>query len=171
MLEPNTVNSTEKANEGKRSNTWTNPVYEKTHFGLVAQELQQVYPDLVYENDNGYLSVNYTELIPVLIQSIKELNAKVEQLSSPSARKAKAVGETTDLETALSNVAGMDQNVPNPFSGKTDIAIYLPESTQTAKLYIYDLSGKQVEQHVIEGRGDTVMTIHADRMDAGMYKL
>ena len=63
----------------------------------------------------------------------------------------------------------MEQNVPNPFSGKTDIAIYLPESTQTATLYIYDLSGKQVEQQVIEGRGDTVMTIHADKMDAGMY--
>ena len=170
LLEPNTVNSTEKANEGKRSNTWTNPVYEKTHFGLVAQELQQVYPDLVYENDNGYLSVNYTELIPVLIQSIKELNAKVEQLSSPLVRKAKIVGEeTTDIESAITDIAGMNQNVPNPFSGKTDIAIYLPETVKTAMLYIYDLSGKQMEQHVIEGRGDTIMTIHADKMDAGMY--
>lgn len=55
-------------------------VMTKRHFGFVAQELQQVYPDLVYENDNGYLSVNYTELIPILVQSIKELNAKVEAL-------------------------------------------------------------------------------------------
>ncbi len=169
LLEPNTVNPSEKTNEGKRSNAWTNPVYEKTHFGLVAQELQQVYPNLVYENDNGYLSINYTELIPVLIQSIKELNAKVEQFTSLSARKAKTLVETTDIETTISDVAGMDQNVPNPFSGKTDIAIHLPETVKTAMLYIYDLSGKQIEQHVIDGRGDTVMTIHADKMDAGMY--
>ena len=145
-------------------------VLQKTHYGLIAQELQQVYPDLVYENDNGYLSINYTELIPIMLQSIKELNAKVEQLSSPAVRKAKAVEtETTGVDAAIADAAGMDQNVPNPFSGKTDIAIYLPETVQTAMLYIYDLSGKQVEQHAIEGRGNTTMTIHADRMDAGMY--
>ena len=149
-----------------------NSVIEKTHFGLVAQELQQVYPNLVYENDNGYLSINYIELIPVMLQSIKELNAKVEQLSGGSARKEKGIAddETTGVESALSKeLAAMDQNVPNPFSGKTDIAICLPENTQTAILYIYDLSGKQVEQHDIQGRGNTVMTIHADKMDAGMY--
>ena len=167
MMEPN---ATAKGDGGKVSGEWKNPVYEKTHFGLVAQELREIYPDLVYENDNGYLSINYTELIPVLIQGIKELKAKVEQLSSPGVRKAKTVEtETTEIDAAMADAAGMYQNVPNPFSGKTDIAIYLPENIQTATLYIYDLSGKQVEQHVIEGRGNTTMTIHADKMDAGMY--
>ena len=147
-----------------------NQVLQKKHYGLVAQELQQVYPDLVYENDNGYLSINYTELIPIMLQSIKELKAQVDEMRNPSTRKVQTVGErTSDIESTISDVAGMDQNVPNPFSGKTDIAIYLPETVRTATLYIYDLSGKQVEQHVIEGRGDTLMTIHADRMDAGMY--
>ncbi|MBQ6062052.1 MAG: tail fiber domain-containing protein [Prevotella sp.] len=147
-----------------------NQVMKKKHYGFVAQELQEIYPDLVYESDNGYLAVNYTELIPIMLQSIKELNAKVEQLSSPAVRKAKAVGtETTGIDAAIADVAGMDQNVPNPFCGETDIAIYLPETVRTATLYIYDLSGKQVEQHAIEGRGNTTMTIHADRMDAGMY--
>lgn len=150
-----------------------NQVLLKKHYGLLAQELQQVYPDLVYENDNGYLSINYTELIPILLQSIKELKAQVDELRSPSSMNAKAMAmetsEATGMGAVIADVAGMDQNVPNPFSGKTDIAIYLPETVQTAMLYIYDLSGKQVEQHVIEGRGNTIMTIHADRMDAGMY--
>lgn len=167
VMEPN---ATAEGDGGKVSGEWKNPVYEKTHFGLVAQELREIYPDLVYENDNGYLSINYTELIPVLIQGIKELKAKVEQLSSPTVRKAKIVEtETTEIDAAIADVAGMDQNVPNPFSGETDIAIYLPENIQTAILYIYDMSGKQVGQHAIEGRGNTTMTIHADRMDAGMY--
>lgn len=34
------------------------PVLTKTHFGLIAQELQEIYPELVYEDGNGYLSVN-----------------------------------------------------------------------------------------------------------------
>ena len=150
-----------------------NQVMEKKHYGLVAQELQEIYPDLVYENDNGYLAVNYTELIPIMLQSIKELKAQVDEMRSPSAASAKAMalemGETTGIDAAIADAAGMDQNVPNPFSGETDIAIYLPETVKTAMLYIYDLSGKQMEHHVIEGRGDTIMTIHADKMDAGMY--
>ena len=155
-----------------------NPVMEKEHFGLIAQELQEVYPNLVYEKDNGYLAVNYTELVPVLMQAIKELNAKVEQLEagkashSPLLREGGGRGGSETASAAaidFANTASMDQNVPNPFTEKTDIAIYLPESVKAATLYIYDLSGKQLEQHAVEGRGDTVMTIHAERMDAGMY--
>ena len=148
----------------------------KRHFGFVAQELQQVYPDLVYENDNGYLSVNYTELIPILVQSIKELKSEVDELKSAAAKASHAPlteGEQETLSLPFREGAGvgsaMSQNIPNPFTEKTDIAIYLPESVQTATLYIYDLSGKQIEQHPVEGRGNTVMTIHAERMDAGMY--
>ena len=153
-----------------------NQVMEKRHFGFIAQELQEVYPDLVYQKDDGYLAVNYTELIPILVQSIKELNEKVEMLSGNKAKRSMAASggdnfaETTSVDAFdLEEVASMSQNVPNPFSEKTDIAIYLPETVQTATLYIYDLSGKQLEQHPITGRGNTVMTIHADRMDAGMY--
>lgn len=150
-------------------------VLQKKHFGFVAQELQQVYPDLVYENDNGYLAINYTELIPILVQSIKELNAKVELLSGSTARKVREMedsetGETSAIVTGeIVGTASMDQNLPNPFSEKTDIAIYLPETVKTATLHIYDLSGKQLEQHAVEGRGETAMTIRADKMDAGMY--
>lgn len=51
--------------------------------GLIAQELQQVLPELVKQNEMGELSVNYTGLIPVLIESIKELKQRTErQLSS-----------------------------------------------------------------------------------------
>ena len=152
-------------------------VMTKRHFGFVAQELQQVYPDLVYENDNGYLSVNYTELIPILVESIKELKAEVDELKAAASKEngsslTDGVKETLSLPTKEGEGWGfpsIDQNVPNPFTEKTDIAIFLPESVQTATLYIYDLSGKQLEQHPIDGRGETVMTIHADKMDAGMY--
>lgn len=151
-------------------------VMTKRHFGFIAQELQQVYPDLVYEQDNGYLSVNYTELIPILVESIKELKAEVDELKATSFKEngsalANGAQETLSLPAVKGTGVGssMEQNVPNPFTEKTDIAIYLPESIQTATLYIYDLSGKQIEQHPVEGRGETVMTIHADKMDAGMY--
>lgn len=184
-MEEETKLAIDEEGEDLETDELPNPVMEKEHFGLIAQELQEVYPNLVYEKDNGYLAVNYVELIPVLMQAIKELNAKVESLEADRSNLCSLLQEggvrSGSYETAtlgddslpfregLEAGSSMDQNVPNPFTEKTDIAIYLPESVREATLYIYDLSGKQLEQQPVEGRGETVMTIHADKMDAGMY--
>lgn len=46
--------------------------------GLLAQEVKLIFPELVEEDEKGQLSVNYIGLTPVLIESIKELNKKLE---------------------------------------------------------------------------------------------
>jgi hypothetical protein len=48
---------------------------ESRQVGVIAQEIQAVYPELVMEGGNGYLSVDYPKLTAVLIESIKELKA------------------------------------------------------------------------------------------------
>jgi len=48
--------------------------------GLLAQELQKVYPQLVKENSRGELSVNYIGLIPVLIEGMKDQQRQIEEL-------------------------------------------------------------------------------------------
>jgi uncharacterized coiled-coil protein SlyX len=50
--------------------------------GVIAQEIQKILPQAVIERDNGYLGVNYEKIIPLLIQSIKELSAKVKELEN-----------------------------------------------------------------------------------------
>ena len=40
--------------------------------GLLAQEVQKIYPQLVKEDSNGTLSVNYSGMVPVLLEAIKE---------------------------------------------------------------------------------------------------
>lgn len=55
---------------------------EQTHIGLIAQELQELYPNLVHEGQDGYLAVNYIELVPVLIRSIQELKGKMDDLKA-----------------------------------------------------------------------------------------
>ena len=55
---------------------------EQLHFGVIAQELQQVFPHLVNENEKGYLSVNYLELIPVLIEALKAQQTTIDKLST-----------------------------------------------------------------------------------------
>jgi hypothetical protein len=48
-------------------------------YGVIAQELEQVFPELV--KGNTLKTVNYNGIIAVLIESIKELNQKVDALT------------------------------------------------------------------------------------------
>jgi hypothetical protein len=48
--------------------------------GLVAQEVETIFPELVTTDGEGYKSVNYIGLIPHMIESIKELKAEIEML-------------------------------------------------------------------------------------------
>ena len=48
--------------------------------GILAQEVQEVFPELVSKDDNEMLSVNYQGLVPVLINAIKEQENKISRL-------------------------------------------------------------------------------------------
>ncbi|MBL0144777.1 MAG: tail fiber domain-containing protein [Chitinophagaceae bacterium] len=48
--------------------------------GVLAQEVQKVYPNLVKTMEDGSLSVNYSGLIPILLEAIKELKTEVDKL-------------------------------------------------------------------------------------------
>lgn len=54
---------------------------EGTHYGLIAQEVQNVLPELVYERE-GSLSINYIEMIPLLIMKVQELSDEVNKLKN-----------------------------------------------------------------------------------------
>lgn len=48
--------------------------------GLLAQEVQKILPELVGEDENGILAVNYTAMIPYLLEAVKEIKAENEKL-------------------------------------------------------------------------------------------
>jgi uncharacterized protein YaaQ len=45
---------------------------------LIAQDVQAVFPEAVNTNHDGKLGISYTDVIPLLVAAIKELNAKVD---------------------------------------------------------------------------------------------
>jgi len=57
-------------------------VYEGHDIGVIAQEVEAVFPELVTDRDNGFKAVKYEKLVPALIEAIKELKAEVESLKS-----------------------------------------------------------------------------------------
>ena len=50
---------------------------DTTHLGLIAQEVQEVIPELVDTDNDGLKSVRYTDLIPFMVNAIQELHALV----------------------------------------------------------------------------------------------
>ncbi|SDH45585.1 hypothetical protein SAMN04487901_1331, partial [Prevotella communis] len=65
-----------------------------------AQELQTIYPELVVKGQDGYLGVNYIELVPILVRGIQELKSEVNELKAEVKElKAKCAGvEKTDID-------------------------------------------------------------------------
>lgn len=66
--------------------TYVDDPKHKIHYGLVAQEVEQFYPDLVYsiksdtDESRDIKSVNYIELIPVLLLKIQDLQKQLDEL-------------------------------------------------------------------------------------------
>lgn len=54
----------------------------KLHIGTSAQEIQKLYPDLVTENEEGELSVDYARLSIIALAAIKELKKEIDELKS-----------------------------------------------------------------------------------------
>lgn len=49
-------------------------------FGVMAQDVEKVLPELVHERPDGFKSVDYVKIIPYLIEEVKRLDAEVEEL-------------------------------------------------------------------------------------------
>ena len=61
---------------------WNNKqsTYEGKDIGVVAQEIEEVLPELVTTRGTGYKAVKYEKIVPLLIESIKELQKKVQDI-------------------------------------------------------------------------------------------
>ena len=142
----------------------------KQHYGLDANQLEEVFPDLVYENEDGSKSINYVEMVPILVQAINELNAKIEVLEGGNAAK-KAATRATGIEETGGNVTllSLGQNKPNPFGTTTSIEVSIPNEVQKAFIYVYDLQGKKVDQVDITARGKQTIQLNAAALTDGMY--
>ncbi len=55
---------------------------DQTEIGVIAQEIEKIYPELVNTDKDGYKSVQYSHIVPVLIEAIKEQQQLISQLET-----------------------------------------------------------------------------------------
>ena len=147
-------------------------LHSQKHYGLSAQELREVYPDLVTEDQNGYLSVNYVELVPLLLQCIQEMQQEIDELKGESAEtKAKAVAlteETTGLQATAAGGNKLFQNTPNPFKEQTVIRFSVADGVKDASICIFDMQGKMLKSYPVQS-GMKSVTVNGYELGAGMF--
>lgn len=137
----------------------------RRHFGVDAEELQKLYPDLVMEGQDGYLSVNYSELVPLLIRSIQVLKQELDEVKSKSnARRA-----STKIDSSVaSNGNILYQNTPNPFKEQTIIRFKLAEDAKDASVCIFNMTGKLLKKFSVSAGMESV-SIGGYELGEGMF--
>jgi hypothetical protein len=144
----------------------------KIHYGLLAQEVKELYPELVHEDDAGVMSINYIELIPLLIQAVQDLSDQVNLLSYSSSKESikqsapQQLGYNTDIK---STTTSLSQNLPNPFTEVTEISYIVPTNAQQATIYIYSMSGVQLMKYDLSTLGESSIIIGANELYAGTF--
>lgn len=147
------------------------------NIGLLAQELEMIVPEAVSLNETGNIKmIDYNMIIPILIKAIQEQQVSIETLQSEikklksdkSNLKSAQTSEETELE-AISDIASLEQNAPNPFNQSADIKYNIPEKSQKATLYIYNMNGVQIESKPITSKGKGKITINASELKPGIY--
>lgn len=79
--------------------------------GVIAQEVELIYPELVKTDKNGYKSVNYTGLVPVLIEAIKEQQKLIDELKTTNTTQQEQINmlqkNQQDLNKRLKSIEAM----------------------------------------------------------------
>ena len=144
--------------------------YTKNHYALDADRLEEAFPDLVYVNKDGSKAINYVEMIPLLVQSINELNEKIEELQGQATgetAKAASRGET-DNDRSFTTKNKLYQNTPNPFKEQTTIRFFLADDVKDAAICIFDMTGKTIKKIPVSVGMESV-SFGGDELGEGMF--
>jgi hypothetical protein len=138
------------------------------HYGVSAQDLQKLYPDLVVEGEDGYLSINYVELVPLLIRSLQELNKKIETMEGRASKRSASITGIHVTEKTASGKNILYQNTPNPFKELTTIRFSLADDAHDAAICIFDMSGKMLKKMPVSSGMESV-SIGGYELGEGMF--
>jgi hypothetical protein len=142
------------------------------HSGLIAQDVEEILPHIVYTvNDDekdtkGKKAVNYIELIPYLIEAIKNQQEQITILQN----QLNGTIQITNGSLLKFNKTKIISVTPNPSSTNVIVTLNIDVFVEDAKLIIYDFNGKIMSSLTIkERKNDISKTILKDNFGNGTY--
>ena len=135
----------------------------KRHFGVMAQEVAEIYPDLVVETENKTLAVNYVELIPQMIRALQEQKQLITALENEVTNLKSELENTTNLNT-LNQVSVL---YPNPASNSATVQLSNARDLENASVELFDLNGKVIKTQSFDGKAS--LSIDTSSLNEGVY--
>lgn len=141
----------------------------KNRLGFIAQDVLDVIPEaVIYEKDNDTYYMDYNAIIPVLAEAIKEQQVQIEALEAQLISQKSVVLEAgLNSDQEISN--SFEQNNPNPFTENTIINYQVSYDVNNAVMYIFDMNGKLIDNHVLNNGAGNELLIAGNTLAAGMY--
>jgi len=158
--------------KGDTPETETFPKTEQV--GLIAQELKEVFPQLVKEYKDGHYIVNYDGMIPVLLEAIKEQQKQIDELKTTVQSLAGVEGgskkaNTQSISLSDKNTIVLNQNVPNPFAESTTIDYNIPNDFKKAQIIFSTMDGRIIKVVEVTVKGAGVLNVFGDDLSSGVY--
>jgi hypothetical protein len=146
---------------------------KEKQIGFIAQQVEPLFPELVHTDKEGYKSIDYSRLTPILVEAIKEQQQQIDELKKVVASifSNSSTVATNRMTVNLSDkdVAVLNPNAPNPFAEQTVIEYNIPSTANLAQLLFYDAAGKQIKTVTITGKGQGQLIVFASDLSNGIY--
>lgn len=142
--------------------------FERQHRGFLAQEVKEVFPELVYEDKDGSLSIDYIGLIPVIVEAIKGQSQTISDQND-------VINELKEKLNNVNNAASLTtssilyQNTPNPFNVATQISYFIPEKSSSAFIYVFNMQGESIMTKKVDSFGKSSIIINGTDLNPGIY--
>lgn len=162
--------------------------FTRNDYGVIAQDLLEIFPELVVSDEDGNYGVKYTRLIPIMVEAIKEQQNMIDSLQLKIVEERSLLLESINvLQDEISqqqerpntssntmpqgtgDMLRVFQNSPNPFTEATTIHCYVPADLQSVQLCVYDMQGVRQKCNPVSGRHHTEVQISAEELPAGIY--
>lgn len=170
----------------------------RKRIGLIAQEVEQVVPEVVRTLPDGSKGIMYSDLIGMIIEGMKEIQTTVQEQKDQLTARIDSLRTTLDfykslipavgsspapvvrstprsevqpkegIASSLLNQVVLYQNIPNPFTATTEIIYTLPEGLEDCVIGLYDLNGQLLKQYTLTTLSGKVV-IQGNELDKGTY--
>lgn len=162
--------------------------------GLIADEVKQVFPELVSEavnparydkdrklisKEEKYESVNYMGLFPVLVAAIQQQQQTIDAVKAENQELKSRLGAIEQALNISSKQSAVTANsltnaylgiaIPNPANQQTAIDYYIPQNAGKAVMSISDMNGKVVKSIPLNGQGKGQIVLDAGQLSSGTY--
>lgn len=92
-LRPGKVSQKEKQNKITHNET--------TEYGFLAQDIKEIFPDLVSQDTLGYYLVDYNGLIPIMVEALKEQKYQISKQSEQIENQNNQIADLKEIVNKL----------------------------------------------------------------------